>query len=79
MRYDFFQHMTSGDVFAAQWDGRDTIVALAGPLYHGDIHPANLPTYAYTTEDAAWANAAPLCLLSTTEVLQKWSDIQPIY
>lgn len=36
-RYDYFQHMTSGEVFAVELDGQERVVRSVGPIARADL------------------------------------------
>lgn len=57
MRYEFLQHMTSGDIYAvASYDGKTDEVALVSePLSRREVEQHNNPSdYEMTDDDAEW-------------------------
>lgn len=69
MAYQYWQHRTSGDVFAVEIeDGtEDTVVSAFGPVYHGDRTVANLPDFDFNHEDGDFVAA----------MLDEWQAADP--
>jgi hypothetical protein len=68
----FWQHKTSGDVFAVELNDDGTAWAAVGPLYYDDVNAAYLADLDVSTEedaaaDAAWLNDQPCKIVELEE------------
>ena len=55
MRYEFLQHMTSGDIFAVQMDDQEDVISSVGPIAVADLSydPSDFVTN-MSDEDNEW-------------------------
>lgn len=79
-RYEFLQHMTSGDVFAVELDEAQDVIASVGPIYYGDMtydpgefgHNMSAEDNEWFAEqDAAAGGAGAFRLLEGAELAQR--------
>lgn len=66
MKYEFWRHTTSGEVFAVEIDG-EAVVGVCGPLHHAEVHTVDLPDYEYSAEDVDWLTEQPTALYETKD------------
>lgn len=77
---EYLQHMTSGEIWAVEWDAHQNVIASVGPLNYRDIvSPASAGAWQMTTEDNEWfaEHEADFRLLDGAELDQKiarWAE-----
>ena len=54
MRYEFWQHKRSGEVWAMMLDDDGEIIGSCGPLHYSEIGAAKHGDYDYTDENNEW-------------------------
>lgn len=73
MRYEYFQHMTSGDIFAVALNNKEAVTASLGPIAQRDLaDSADAYATNMTSEDNDWFAETEnnWRLLSATEAMQ---------
>lgn len=53
----YWQHETSGDIFAVRTNDVGEAIGVTGPITQAEATSENVGSFDYDEEDAAWANA----------------------
>ena len=74
MRYEFLQHMTSGDLFAVTMDDQQRVTAACGPISYREVNFAGDYNYDLVGDEVEDFNGDDWRLVDENELRQRRAD-----